>query len=120
MNTVLKMPDGNTAALNEYELRQAEADAALEALEPVARQQLREEIELDAKLMIELIADAVVSLSASDETDLVSYFQRDTLAFGALIERQAEREIEDFINGEVGQKRLADIGYRLAHEERSE
>jgi hypothetical protein len=110
------MPDRVTLDEREHQRELEEADAAWESLAPECILELREDIETDASLMAELICDGIVTLSATDTVDLLACYQRDTLAFGSLIERATEKQIDAYITGEQGQKLLADMVTRKRQE----
>jgi hypothetical protein len=110
------IPDRVLIEERQYQRELEEDDAAWECLAPECLLEIREGIETDAPLMNELIRDGIASLTASEEVDLATYYQRDTLAFGALIERATEKQIDAYIASEQGQKLLADMVTRKRQE----
>ena len=86
----MKKPDGNTAALNEYEAKQAEAERAWAALEPEARQDV-----LYAwwqRVSMESVAEALYTLTAADSEAFLGAFLRYQYAdAGALLTDALDR-----------------------------
>lgn len=111
------MPDGNTAALNDYEAKQAEADRTWAALEPQARQDVRDAWR--ENVSIGDVIDTLASLSAADTAEFESACRRNHSAdVGDMLTTFLDRAADYFPDTKGGQEAVAERVWELDQEAR--
>lgn len=108
----MKMPDGNTAALNEYEAKRAAADRTWAALEPEAREAAR--YAWWCRLSMEDVAEALYTLTATGSEAFLRACRRYQYAgVGALLTDALDRAAAHYLETDRGQQAIADHVYLM-------
>ena len=104
------MPDGNTAALNEYEAKQAEADRTWAALEPQAREDVR--LAKLSKPSMDDVMDGLCRLTAMEEAEFLRACGRsDDSGAGAILTTALGRAVDYYLDTKAGQEAIAERVY---------
>lgn len=111
------MPDGNSAALNEYEARQAHADRTWAALEPRAREDVQ--YHWWRRLTMDDVIDALANLNEADSGELLKACRRGQSAdAGALLTTALYRAADYYLETKSGQEAIAERVWQIDNEER--
>jgi hypothetical protein len=108
MNTML---DGNTAALNRYEIEQAEADRVWAACQPEAARIVRDSY-IGKKLTAEEMLDAIASAPDIQVTDLMAAINEPDFAEAGSIlcaigQWYLEYTVDDYMATDKAQEKIA-------------
>ena len=113
----MRMPDGNTAALNAHEAAEAQADRTWAALAPQAREDVRER--WWKRLNMDDVIDALCRLTASDEADFLQACRRYSHDdAGSLLTTALDHAADAYLDTERGQQEIADRVWAIDQEER--
>ncbi|HEX5464444.1 MAG TPA: hypothetical protein VFW88_06980 [Burkholderiales bacterium] len=116
MNAIL---DGNTAALNDYEIRQANAERVWQACVGEATQRVRENYLNRAQQNMESILDELVSMSAEQQAAFAAALNKPDFAeVGVQVHQAFERAADAYLESDAGQDAIATMVWIIHEEQR--